>query len=304
MGALSKPLNYAKLDELISSAGQKKVLKSQLEMERMTAEELHMAIISGHIEAHYQPQVNVLTGKLEGAEALARWNHPERGIIMPDQFIALAEESGLIYKLTKVMINHAIRDYARLKRLNRNFTLSVNLSADLLSEHSLPGWLSEQIDASGYERGKFMLEITESQILKQDAASIENIARLSMMGFKFSIDDFGMAYSNIEHLMIFPFNEIKFDYNFISKIVTDHRARAGVEAGVTIAKRQGLKTVAEGVETPAEHKMIADIGIDVMQGFMIAKAMPVDAFHDWFLHRQNADEPEQSAQALGRAQNF
>lgn len=285
MGALSKPLNYAQLDKLLASASQKKTLLSQLDAAQVTVEELHTAIISGHIEAHYQPQVNVLTCKLEGAEALARWNHPERGIIMPGEFIPLAEESGLIKPLTKVMFSHAVRDYAQLKRLNRHFTMSVNLSADLLSDHQLPGWICGQVDDAGFDRGKFMLEITESQILKQDAASLENIARLSMMGFKFSIDDFGMAYSNIEHLMIFPFSEIKFDYNFISKIVTDERARAGVEAGVTMARKQNLITVAEGVETSAEHRLVAEMGIDVMQGFMIAKAMPAAAFHDWFLGR-------------------
>lgn len=291
MGALSKPLNYSKLDELISSAGRKKVLLSQLEAEQITVEDLHSAIISGHIEAHYQPQLDVLTGRLDGAEALARWKHPERGIIMPGEFIPLAEESGLISQLTKSMFSQAVRDYAQLKRLNRNFTISVNLSADLLSDHELPNWICEQVDQAGFDRSKFMLEITESQILKQDAASIETVARLSMMGFKFSIDDFGMAYSNIEHLMIFPFSEIKFDHSFISKITSDDRARTGVEAGVAMAKKQHLKTVAEGVETPAEHRMIAEMGIDIMQGFMIAKAMAAGKFRDWFLHRTAEEIP-------------
>ena len=302
MGALSKPLNYAKLEELILSSTMKQTLLSQLDAAEVTVEELHAAIVSGHIEAHYQPQVNVLTGKLEGAEALARWNHPERGIIMPAEFIALAEETDLICDLTKSMFAQAVRDYGRLKRLNRNFTMSVNLSADLLSDHQLPGWIAEQVDEAGFERGKFMLEITESQILKQDAASLENIARLSMMGFKFSIDDFGMAYSNIEHLMIFPFSEIKFDHSFISKICADERARSGAEAGVAMAGKQGLKTVAEGVETPAEHKLIASMGIDVMQGFMIAKAMPADAFHHWFLNQPTAGAT--GLQAQRRVQGF
>ncbi len=206
--------------------------------------------------------------------------------------------------LSMFMFTYAFCDFSQLKLLNRNFTMSVNFSADLLSDHQLPGWICEQVDNAGFDRSKFMLEITESQILKQDAASIESIARLSMMRFKFSIDDFGMAYSNIEHLMIFPFSEIKFDYNFISKITKDQRARSGVEAGVAMAQKQNLKTVAEGVESTLEHKLIAQMGIDLMQGFMIAKAMPAHQFHQWFLKRPAAGAEQTAPQAQHILQTY
>lgn len=282
VGALRKPLNFDDLDRLILKSG---VQPQDYEADVpsvFTKSELKSAITNDEIVVYYQPKISIATGRIAGAEALVRWNHPDLGIVGPDHFVALAEHCDLIGDLTRFVTRTAIDDAVRWHKLRLKFKVAVNMSVKVLNNLDLPDEIAASVDASGLARSQFIFEVTESRLLEKNTVSMEVLARLRLLGFDLSIDDFGTGYSNIEHLREYPFNELKIDQSFVCKATSDVRAKASVEASVALGKKLGLRIVAEGIEKREDWEYVAKTGVDEVQGFLIARPMPMDSLLEWY----------------------
>lgn len=280
-GVLSKPVNFDELDDIITESLRNSDGQRGRSVAEITETQLQGALANGHITPFYQPKIEVATGKLVGVEALARWICPENGMIGPDQFIPLAEETGQISELTSSIINGVCDSAATWRQLDRDFSIAINLSVGVLNNRDLPDQVALNIATSGLDRSNFTFEITESQLLEQSADPMEVLARLRMMGFGLSIDDFGTGYSNLEMLRDFPFCELKIDRSFVTNAMIDNSARAGAEACIDLGKKLGLRIVAEGVEKMEDWAFVANHKVDHLQGFLIAKPMPMDELKKW-----------------------
>ena len=286
LGSLRKPLNYEELRHLVLDYKAQHSKSARLPAHHFSEGELSEAISNGDIINYYQPKIDALTGRLIGVESLVRWKHAEWGIISPDSFIPLAEDARLMDDLTDVVIDHTIEDAKRWRRLKYDIKSAVNLSVSSLNNVDLPNRLTKKIDFHGLERNQFIIEITENKVLRQDALAMEILARLRMQGFELSIDDFGTGYSNIERLREFPFNELKIDQSFVRRSSEDSHARSIVESCSILGRDLGLRLVAEGIETEEDRKFVTDLGVDLIQGYLYAKPMPIDELLSWFLEYQ------------------
>jgi EAL domain-containing protein (putative c-di-GMP-specific phosphodiesterase class I)/ActR/RegA family two-component response regulator len=285
LGALSKPFDSNALTQLLdkSKIEPREPIVAKDEPTPVTPSDLEAALSAGHILPHYQPKLDVNTGNVTGAEALARWIHAERGVIPPDVFIPMAERYGLIGTLTDVMFQRAVVDASHWARAPWTIKCAINLSAHVLANLDFPDLAAERVNAAGLDRGNFIFEITESQVLQQRANAAEVLTRLRLLGFEISIDDFGTGYSNIENLSEFPFTELKIDRSFVRNAINDPFAQTCVETSVQLGKKLDLRVVAEGVETAEDWDFVAAAGVDEVQGYYIAKPMPADAFRQWCL---------------------
>lgn len=296
VGTLSKPVNPDKLEALLVKAQETSSDSSAKKPEHVTKyskEDLKAALLNREIIPYYQPKVHVGSGMIEGVEVLARWDHPTDGIVSPFEFIPLAESEGLINDLTFVIFEAALEDAERWKATGFNPMIAVNLSADILCQIELPDELANMAKRYQVDTNNIILEITESKLLESKAVPMEVLARLRLKGFELSIDDFGTAYSNIEYLQKFPFNELKIDRAFIGNAASNEQARATVETCALIGKKMGLRTVAEGVETDADLAIVRDCGIDVIQGFYYSKPLSSNDLLDWI----EAYQPRQARRA-------
>lgn len=231
----------------------------------------------GTFAVYYQPLVSMSTGRLVGVEALSRWTHPEKGLIPPNRFIPLAEESGLIVELGTLVLHQAC-DTARAwlkRRGNLPFMMSVNVSARQLED---PSFITEAAAAAeGLPPGTLVLEITESQLVADMAATVKLLNILKEKGFTLSVDDFGTGYASLAYLKMLPVDIVKIDQSFISDLFHDRQDRRIVEAVTALSKSLGAQTIAEGVETPAQFELLKEMGCDYVQGFLMSKALPAAA---------------------------
>ena len=281
VGKLQKPFKAEKLDELIAAAKMRSAAPAQETNTVISVAELKKAISTGQIVAYHQPKIETRTGHFIGTEALARWLHPEWGIIPPNRFIPLAEKSGLIEQLTDAIMVAAISDVKHWKEHGLQASCSINLSADLLTNIDLPDEIAARVDAAGLERSQIILEITESSLLEKHAVPMEVLARLRLKGFDLSVDDFGTGHSNIERLRNFPFSELKIDRSFVSHMQQDAFAAESVRTSVELGRKLGLRLVAEGVETQAVCDLVKQLGIDQIQGYFFGKPMPREKLPLW-----------------------
>ena len=281
VGALSKPLKPANLDGLISSSQQSEGTQVNHAPIAVTETELAEALNRDQIVAYYQPQIDAVSGVICGVEALARWIHPERGIVPPIAFVPVAEGSGLMPLLTEKMIKNVIANIASLDSISPSMTCSINLGAAVLNDTGFPDAMAALIDQSGRDSTQFVLELTESKLVDDSADAMEVLARLDIAGFELSLDDFGTQFSNIEQLTKYPFKEIKIDRSFVGLALTDSRAKATVESCVNLGKEFDMRVVAEGVETDECREYLTGIGVHILQGYLIAKPMPIDALVLW-----------------------
>lgn len=231
----------------------------------------------GQFRLFYQPQVTCDTGEINGFEALIRWQHPERGLVFPGDFIDLAESTGLITLIGDWVIKEAFSQLSRWKAQGKgHLTVSVNISPRHFLHTNLPSHLLECAEQSGVKPQKLMLEITENVALEDHDAVKNRITELRAMGFDISIDDFGTGYSAFIYLQHFPIQQIKIDRQFISNLDTDSNSAAIVKTIVQLGQTLGLRTIAEGVETVEEWDMLKEMGCDDIQGFYFSKPLPVD----------------------------
>lgn len=276
-GILQKPLDVNRLDTLLRSEPTIKLSGNGHEgpgSEVLDADDLRRAIGDGEIVPYFQPKICVATGAVVGAEALARWWHPEKGLLAPDLFIGLAEQNGLIADLTWSILRASLVETRRFREQNPDFCVAVNLSADLLGDLGLPDRIMELVSESGLTADALQLEITESRLIDQSSEAMEVIGRLRLFGFQLSIDDFGTGQSNLATLSAYPFTELKIDQSFINPAPTDARARAIVVSCVELGRSLNMRIVAEGIETAGHMALVAELGIDEGQGYWIARPQP------------------------------
>jgi diguanylate cyclase (GGDEF)-like protein len=243
--------------------------------------DLRQAVEREELQVAYQPKVDPNTGRVVGAEALARWQHPERGPIPPDVFIPLAEHSGLIRPLTLHILEVALRRRAGWARAGHDLHVAVNLSPNSLLDVGLPEVVARLLAETGNPAHALTLEITESTILADPGGSLATLERLHALGVKLSIDDFGTGYSSLGRLRELPIHEVKIDKSFVQRVAEDHRDRAVVRSAVQLGHALDLQVVAEGVEDEDTYAYLAAEGCDVVQGYLLSRPLPPEEFDAW-----------------------
>lgn len=211
-------------------------------------------------------------------EALARWHHPVHGLVAPSAFIGVLELSGDIDGLTLAMIENATGTCRRMKERGFALALSVNLSLVSLTDTSMADRITKVVHSSGMDPGAVMFEITETAAMTQIAPVLENLARLRMRGFGLSVDDFGTGFTSLEQLMRVPFTELKIDRNFVTGCAGNVASRIIVESSVEMARKLGITSVAEGVESLEDWKVVRGARCDLAQGYFIARSMDEGLF--------------------------
>jgi EAL domain-containing protein (putative c-di-GMP-specific phosphodiesterase class I)/AmiR/NasT family two-component response regulator len=287
LGALGKPLDAKSLTGLLARPRRATAAAptSEAPLDEKTADELALALAKGEIVPFFQPKLRIREGTVAGAEALVRWLHPSEGILPPARFIGVAEREGLIADLTWSVIDAATAEVARIRRMLPEFNVAVNISADLLNDTGLPNRIEAALARSGIDPSALVLEITESQLLAGNAAALETMGRLRLLGVELSMDDFGTGYSNLETLRKFPFNELKIDRQFVADAESNERSRAIIQSCLVLRRELQLRLVAEGIETPGQLAHMGRLGIDRAQGFMIAKPLAAAELRSWIAAR-------------------
>ncbi len=268
--ALPKPMRVESLQERL--AGLKGAARPLL------AGDLAAALVDNQLFLEYQPKLGCRLGRIIGAEALVRWHHPTRGIIQPNQFIALAEETGLIHGVTDWVVATAAAQAAhwRADHLGLEIAVAVNFSANDLADLDLPDRLEQYCRSAGSDPTLLTLELTETGAMRGAVQMMDILTRLRLKGFRLSIDDFGTGYSSLVQLQLLPFSEIKIDLSFVTQMMSNAGCRVIVEIIVDLARKLGLTSVAEGVEEEAALKVLIEMGCDVAQGFYISRPIAAD----------------------------
>jgi diguanylate cyclase (GGDEF)-like protein len=245
--------------------------------------DLRAAVERADLLVAFQAKVDPRTGRVTGAEALCRWQHPTLGNIAPDVFIPLAEHSGLVRPLTLHVLEFALLRRAAWSRSGHDLTIAVNLSPNSLMDVELPETVERLLARTGNPPEALTLEITESTILADPAGSMATLERLQSLGVKLSIDDFGTGYSSLGRLRELPIHEVKIDKSFVQRSSIDHRDRAVVRSAIQLGHALDLKVVAEGVEDKATYDYLAQEGCDVVQGYYLSRPLTPDAFQAWLM---------------------
>ncbi len=259
--------------------------------------QLRTALDESQFILYYQPTIDLQTGRLTGVEALVRWQHPTRGIVPPMEFIPLAEESGLIVPLGQWTIREACRQVRFWQKeipADEPIALNVNLSARQLRHPDIVRDVADALDDSGLLPSRLILEITESVLMIDTAATISRLLQLKSLGVRLAIDDFGTGYSSFAYLRRFPVDIIKIDKSFVDDIATEETATALVDAMIRIGKTLRLETVAEGVELVEQADRLRTLHCDIGQGYLFSRPLPSDSIST-FLRKQGARVAEEHA---------
>jgi diguanylate cyclase (GGDEF)-like protein/PAS domain S-box-containing protein len=245
--------------------------------------ELRRAIEEGQLVAHYQPRIDLRSRRVEGVEALLRWQHPEHGLMPPDEFITLAEQTGLIEPLSRWVLNSALRQHQAWRRVGIEMPVAVNLSMRNLHDLRLPSALATLLANWDAAARVLTLEITESMIMADQARATEVLARLREMGMHLSIDDFGTGHASLAHLAQLPVHELKIDRSFVMRMMQDEGNLEIVRSTIALAHKLGLRVVAEGVEDAATLEMLSTLGCDAAQGFYMSKPRSPEELASWLV---------------------
>lgn len=237
--------------------------------------------VDNELKVYYQPKVQVSTGRVVGAEALVRWVHPTRGLISPGEFIPLAEHTGLISSITDRVLSEVARDAASCGDVYRELCISVNLSVQNLLDDKLPDRLIELLENPDLQGCDFILEITETSIMRDLGRSKRIMQKLHGMGFKFSIDDFGTGYSSLSYLSQLPVTELKIDQSFVRNMLKSRSDSAIVKSTIDLAHGLGLGVCAEGIEEVEVLNRLREWGCDLAQGYLISRPLPQYEFLRW-----------------------
>jgi EAL domain-containing protein (putative c-di-GMP-specific phosphodiesterase class I)/FixJ family two-component response regulator len=280
LGALNKPVSTAQLQQVLNNQPARS-FTPRAARKSYSSEALRRAIADGQLVNYYQPKVDIASGAVTGVETLVRWRHPEDGLVFPDQFIATAEEHGLIDDLTRVVLTNALQQARIWQRAGLNLRVAVNVSMDNLDALEFPDFVARATAQAGVPAANLVLEITESRLMKNPLAALDILTRLRLKHIGLSIDDFGTGHSSLAQLRDIPFDELKVDRSFVHGAGRDASLRAIFEASLGMAKQLGMKTVAEGVEDQADWDFLRADGCDIAQGYFIAKPMPAEHMTDW-----------------------
>ncbi|MCW2473981.1 MULTISPECIES: EAL domain-containing protein [unclassified Symbiopectobacterium] len=264
---------------------------NQLAQERLALETaLRQALKLNQLSLHYQPQIELATGKLYGVEALARWTHPQLGSIPPTRFIPLAEDCGLIADLGRWALREACCQLAAWRDAGLPVpSVSVNLSPTSFHNLDLPRMIASTLASHALSPEHLTLELTESVLLDTNPNTMKTIAEVREQGVRLSMDDFGTGYSSLSYLRRLPVTELKLDRSFVADLEADEAARALSSAILGIGNSLSLTVVAEGIETPAQNRFLREQGYPVAQGYLFAKPMAPDQMGCWLAARKQCD---------------
>ena len=243
--------------------------------------DLRQALANDELELFFQPKIDARSGKVTAAEALLRWNHPTRGMVMPGNFIPLAERSGLIGPLGNWVIEAACKQARAWRDKGLRMRVAINLSAYQMRQDDIADRIAEALARHRIHPSLLTCEITETAAMEDTGATQETFRRLGELGAHLSIDDFGTGYSSLSYLRQLPAEELKIDASFVKDVDQSADARAVIDAVVKLAHALGLKVVAEGVETLRQHKVLVELGCDELQGYLFAKPMTARALLLW-----------------------
>ncbi|RYC29330.1 EAL domain-containing protein [Lichenibacterium minor] len=252
-------------------------MNAQLQARLLLGQELAHAVERGELVLHYQPIVNGVTGEVETFEALIRWMHPTRGMVPPIQFIPLAEETGLIDGIGRWVIDTACREAAGWPHPWR---VSVNVSPKQFRQTDVCAAIGDALEANGIEPARVVVEVTEGILIDDADKAVAILNRLREMGVRIALDDFGTGYSSLSYLQLFQFDKFKIDKSFVNRLGEDDRALTLTRTIVNLGHNLGLQVTAEGVETQAQLDVLRSLGCDQIQGYLVARPAPIDAFTD------------------------
>jgi EAL domain-containing protein (putative c-di-GMP-specific phosphodiesterase class I) len=248
--------------------------------------DLRRGLQRGELVLYYQPKVNIGTGDLVGAEALVRWQHPEHGLVLPDDFIPLAERTGLINPLTRHILDTALAQARVWIDAGRPLAIAVNLSARNLHNERFAAQVDELLAVHEVPAHLLELEVTESAIMIDPLRATQMLEKLSALGIRLSLDDFGAGYTSLSQLKALPISEIKIDRSFAARIETDERDMAIMRSTIELGHNLGCSVVAEGLETAEALERVTALGCDTGQGFHIARPLDAEAITEWLAARQ------------------
>jgi EAL domain-containing protein (putative c-di-GMP-specific phosphodiesterase class I)/CheY-like chemotaxis protein len=284
LGVIQKPITQEKLAALIKLHLPAQVNPNLPQTDALcfTIEEIVQGIRNDEFEPFFQPKVEFATGRIKGAEALARWRHPQKGIVAPYVFVGPLEDHNQTDELTWLILSKSV-DFCREWRTNSGLdvSVSINVSAKSLADVSFADRVIEVLKCRNLDCRNIILEVTESAATTDIGHSLENLSRLRMKGFGLSIDDYGTGYSSLQQLARIAFTEIKLDQSFIRSAATQQAARIILESSIDMAKKLGIVTVAEGIETEEDWDLLRELGCDLAQGYLIAKPLEPREFLMW-----------------------
>ncbi len=281
LGALEKPARREAMRALLDCWKPLNAAKPARLMTVFTGAEVHAAHQQREWVLHYQPQVDLRSGKLTGLEALVRWNHPKHGLVYPDSFISVAEDCGAIDAVTEWVLQESMEQLGRWHAAGMKVQMAVNVSMENLRA---PGFARRVNDLARQTRTSpqdLTLEITESRLMSSSSSPLESLVRLRMLRFGLSIDDFGTGHSSLAQLRDVPFTELKVDRGFVQGARHNQIIRPMLDGSIGIAKRMGMKSVGEGVETEDDWHLLREIGCDLAQGWFIARPMAPQRVPEW-----------------------
>ena len=294
LGVLGVPFNVGDLQRLVARAHFERTIFSDVvalpggiqEADREALAEIRLALDDRQFVPYYQPKVCLRTGAVQGAEVLARWEHPELGLLAPVHFVELMENGGMIDALTGLVIEQAGRHAAEWARRGWRGQLAVNVSPLSLEEPDCARRLLDDITKTGADPAQFTFEITEKAFARDTTTVLENVLRLRMKGCGIAVDDFGTGYSSLQQLHRTPITELKLDRSFVRRILSHPKALSIVESMIDLSNKLKLKTVAEGIDSEAQRIRLAALGCETGQGFLFAKPLERSDFEAWCRERE------------------
>lgn len=281
VGCLSKPVTRDDMSAMIAKFRASVTPDATEQVSVISEGDIRRAVKEGEVEVHYQPKISTKTRRLQGVEALIRWRHSDLGLLFPESFIHFAERNSLIDLLTDAMIVSALGEQGEWHKMGLDIKVSINLSTYSLGRLDFPDFLEAQAAKNHITNALVIAEITESGLVEDSTKALEIMSRLRLKGFGLSIDDFGTGHSSLTRLQEAPFSELKIDRSFVAGASEDSVKLAILESSVEMARKLGVTIVAEGVETKEDWDLVVGLGVDLVQGYYIAKPMPAAEFLDW-----------------------
>lgn len=290
LGVIEKPVTSERLRHLLATdkiAGKKAPPARPAPPPGFSLQEIRTGISNREFEPFFQPKIEMASRRVVGAEALARWRHPVRGIVAPYAFILELERHNDIDALTFLMLEKAANSGRNWSDKGMDIVVSVNLSLTSLADTSLADRITECVKDTGLDPGRMVLEVTETAAMTELAPALENLTRLRMHGFGLSIDDYGTGFASMQQLARVPFTELKIDQSFVTGCARNRAAHLIVETSLLLARGMKLKTVAEGIETEEDWEIIKAANCEVAQGYLISRPLEENAFLEFCRQNQH-----------------
>nr|WP_315254123.1 EAL domain-containing response regulator [uncultured Duganella sp.] len=288
LGNLLKPVQLEPLAQLLCKADDRSgdcVPAAAPLPPQASLEELAQALANNEFLPHFQPKVAMRNGQLKGVEALARWQHPQCGLLSPAHFIDTLEGKPLMADFTLALVRQVLQRILDWRQAGLpSLTVSVNLSAENLADRAFIELLTAQVISSGVAPSSLVWEVTETSVMRQLSQALTNMGRLRLMGFGLAMDDFGIGYSSMQQFARCPFTELKIDRAFVNGAAQWPNRHMVLKSALDLGQSLGVATVAEGVETLEDWQLLRDLGCDMAQGFLLARPMPAEELVGWIRH--------------------